>query len=96
MKRRAALAGAVGTCTAMFAYTGMRVVASFTSVEPDPRAIYWTEHAGFSWRLLTALLFGALVALTAAQLPEERLERWLLPGILAATVAIVLQAVLLP
>ena len=96
MRRRSALAGALGTCAAIGAYATIRVVGSFVGVEPDPRGIYWTEHAGFSWRLITALLFGALAALTMAQLDEKRLDRWVLPGVLGATVAIVLQSILLP
>ncbi len=96
MRRRTALAGALGACSAIVAYAAIRVVGSFAGVEPDPRGIYWTEHAGFSWRALTALLFGGLLTLTAAQLDEERLDRWVLPGVLGATLAIVLQAIFLP
>jgi hypothetical protein len=77
-------------------YAAIRVVASWSGTEPDARAIYWTEHAGFTWRLMTALLLGALVTLTLTQLAPERTERWLLPAIVTAALAIALQAALLP
>lgn len=87
---------ALGTLATIIAYTVIRVAGAFNGVEPDPRGIYWTEHAGFSWRLVTSMFFGILVSLTAAQVNEERVERWLLPGIVVATVAIVVQAVVFP
>jgi len=89
-------AAALGACSTIVAYAAIRIIGAFGDVSTDPRGIYWTEHAGFTWRFITALLFGMLVTLTLGQISVDRTERWILPGVIIATLAIVAQAVFYP
>jgi hypothetical protein len=93
---RPALAAAIGAEAVLVSYAVIRLVSALFLVDPDPRGIYWTEHAGFTWRVLAAVLLGALVAFTVAQLPTEKLERLVMPGVLLAAAAIVVQALIAP
>lgn len=87
---------AVGACSVIASYVVLRVLNALTGTAADGRGIYWTEHAGFTWRLVTALLFGALFTLTLSQIAPARTERWVLPAVVLAALAIVLQALLWP
>jgi hypothetical protein len=101
--RREVVAGAValiwGLVVAVGAYAIERAIQFLVSPDPNPRAVVWSAHAGYFWRVLTVTYAGGIAAFVALLVARERIEalaRALVPavGIVAALLA--LQAAFFP
>ena len=93
---RALIAASVGCAVSVVVYAGLRAYAHVTTTEPNPAVIYWTNHAGFLWRSITAIVAGGFAALVGALLPSAGVARALIPLFVLGAIAISLQAVFVP
>jgi hypothetical protein len=85
-----------GLLAAVVVYAGLRVGQVAFGNEPDPAAVFYSEHSGYLWRAVIALYVGGIVGLLTwlvAPRSPERILRWALPS---AALALVAQALVAP
>jgi hypothetical protein len=88
-----------GLLVAVGAYAIERAIQSLVSPDPNPRAIVWSAHAGYFWRVLTVTYAGGIAAFVVLLLARQRIEalaRGLLPAVGVVAALLALQAVFFP
>lgn len=100
-ERRETLLVALALGAALFAlaYSASRFVQAVFFPDPDPRLVLSVARIGFFWRLIVASYAAAIGTVGAAALrarAKERVDRALVPVVIAAALLCTAQGVFLP
>lgn len=93
---RASIAFAAGCVAAAALYALLRIVQSLLFTEPNPALVFYSEHAGYFWRIWIVSYAGGMIAFLAWIAGVERTTRVLRRALAPAALLLVVQAVLVP
>ena len=103
MRHGGVAAGAVslawGLAVAAAVYAIVRAIQSLLYADPNPRAVIWSAHAGYYWRMWTVSYMGGIAAFVVLLSMRRRVESWaraLVPTVGIAAALLILQAALFP
>ena len=90
----------IATCTSAAAlYAILRIAQKLFFPEPDPALVLWSEHAGYYWRVWTALYAGGttgFVAWVTSGRHAARTARVLATALVVSTLLLIAQSALVP
>ena len=99
LRARLSLAIAWALVAATFFYALVRGIQAWLFPEANPATVIWSAHAGYFWRIWIVLYGSGVVGFVVfyfTKTQSEKLAKWLKNGAIVASVAIALQALLLP
>jgi hypothetical protein len=103
VKRDAVVVGALslawGLVVAVGAYAVVRAIQFFVYPDPNPRAVVWSAHAGYFWRVWTVSYAGGIAAFVVFLLARRRIDahaRALVSAVAIVATLLAIQAALFP
>ena len=93
---RAGVAFAAGCVASAALYSALRIVQSFLFKEPNPALVFYSEHAGYFWRVWIVAYAGGMCALLAWLADTDLTTRVLGRAITPVAIFVFVQAMFVP